>query len=89
MHILQEILESVEGQDIRSYSGRGMNGRECLGVVVPDINSFLKVVLVATLDEDFDKSLGQDIIDAIDNMKEDSMGRDTIVYFPDIPCYGH
>ena len=64
----------------RSYSGRNMYGRECFGVVIPRDTNMLKLGfdLAKTLleDESFD-------IDDLD-YKTDSMGKDTIIYFPDI-----
>lgn len=86
MHALQRLLENMDDDElsIQSYSGRGMNGMECLGVVVPSITVFFHKVLIAVLDPDFDNDDSEDITGAIANMKEDSMGRNDIVYFPNI-----
>jgi hypothetical protein len=60
------------------YSGRGMYGATCLGIVVPSRSDAPKVVgylAVALAEEDGD-------VDALlDEVATDSMGRDTIVYF--------
>ena len=62
------------------YSGRDMFGRECIGIVCQDALS-----MMADLTEyiaSFDEILN--IRQALGRICTDSMGMDTIVYFPDI-----
>lgn len=81
---LQDILEStVDG--VRSYSGRGMYGRSCLGVETDDVGD----LFAAVLEELEGEEDTQDIQLAFKSMCTDSMGRATIVYFPAIPYVGN
>lgn len=89
----KKLIEAIEAAEIRecdelrpqSYSGRGMYGRSCVGVVVPrDVSSFQlgAAIAVALLDGDCDEG-PNDVEDLADlRVCEDNMGLDTIVYFP-------
>lgn len=61
------------------YSGRGMYGGSCVGVVVPNIGTLLRLFAVmATV-------LDRDAMDTLyDAIHEDSMGYSTIYYFPGV-----
>lgn len=64
------------------YSGRGMFGQKCLGIVVYQGYSYMEMLMKLTqyLDE-------QDFDDAdleLEGISIDSLGMDTIVYFPRI-----
>lgn len=91
MHYLQTVIENA-GHDCRSYSGRGMYGKYCLGVVVSNIGEFFSNVadmLVQRACEDGENhgtvaNEVDDAVSALRRMKTDSMGRDMIVYFPGI-----
>lgn len=84
----EKLIEAIEdaGYEARSYSGRGMYGRECVGVVVGVAGFRLGAELaksVAYLAED-------DVHEALDELAElsvsqDSMGHDVVVYFPGVP----
>lgn len=77
---LQDTLEStLDG--VRSYSGRGMYGRSCLGIETDDIGD----VFAAVLEELEGEEDTQDIQLAFKDMRTDAMGRSTIVYFPTVP----
>ncbi|MCI8363928.1 MAG: hypothetical protein HFG34_03115 [Eubacterium sp.] len=61
------------------YSGRGMFGRECIGIVCQDALSMMVDLTeyISTFDViNINQKLGR--------ICSDSMGMDTIVYFPDI-----
>ena len=68
-----------DGETIReSYSGRGMYGAECFGLVVASEREAFKAIL-AMVAEDL-----IDIFDAsrlVDDLRVDSMGMSSIVYF--------
>lgn len=66
----------------RSYSGRGMYGRCCLGVDLYQGQSLgsLIAVLITEVDED-DR---EDVAEAVQGMLTDSMGLGSIVYFPSV-----
>ena len=86
----QSILESA-GYRTRSYSGRCMFGKSCLGVVVKGNIGKLVADVIDDLDNivDEDKDNGNDsfrlVANAFRYMSTDSMGLDTIVYFKDTP----
>ncbi len=78
MHPLQKLLEELD-YDCKSYSGRGMYGKYCLGVEVTNTNNMISSVIRNII---FDK---EEIADAFESMKTDSMGKEnTIVYFTNV-----
>ncbi len=63
-----------------NYSGRGMFGRQCTGVVVKQGNSYMQMLMELTQflnDNDFD-----DMALEFEGVSMDELGLDTIVYFP-------
>jgi hypothetical protein len=78
----QELLEQV-GYEPISYSGRGMFGKTCVGVVASDIGGLVADV-VSLLTGSSHYTIFDEVSDAFRYMKTDSMGRDMIVYFPRI-----
>lgn len=82
-----EIL-SNSGFEPRSYSGRGMYGKACVGVDLDSSKSLFSVgmdVAYAIVDEC--ESTGEDPADTLAEIcnlraREDSMGLGSIVYFP-------
>jgi 2,3-bisphosphoglycerate-independent phosphoglycerate mutase len=85
------------GYNVRRYSGRGMYGKECLGVVIKgNPLSFLGSACGMLADYVSDNSAAeeaadenQNLIDAlqelseiIDKTQQDSMGLDIIIYWP-------
>jgi|CXWL01.1.fsa_nt_gi hypothetical protein len=80
---LQAILEStVDG--VRSYSGRAMYGRSCLGVETNDVGDLFAAVLEEVEGDDDT----HEIQEAFRDMRTDAMGRGTIVYFPNVEFVG-
>lgn len=69
LNSLKKIANLVEGK-LRTYSGRGMMGKECYGITVGPAQ------LVDTIEEA--------AINGIRGARYDNMGRDIIVYWPDI-----
>lgn len=64
------------------YSGRGMFGRKCLGVVVKQGYSFMDFIINLTRYMD-----DNDVEDAdfkLEGATYDNLGLDTVVYFPNI-----
>ena len=85
--ILSRELEDVireaacnSGFSIRSdYSGRGMFGRECFGVVADaSVGKFVATILRYIDDSDILEELSR----LLEDMRTDSMGLSTIFYFP-------
>ena len=66
--VIQEISNEVDGGVREDYSGRGMFGEHCLGIVCSDANRCLEVA----------GSKG------ITGGKIDNMGLDMIVYWPNL-----
>lgn len=69
-----ELADRVDGQVRYDYSGRSMYGATCFGVVC-DVNDVLFGVALAQV-------LPDDADDLAPAARTDSMGHDTIVYFP-------
>lgn len=67
---------------VRSYSGRGMYGTQCLGFEVDEYVSLLQVAadLIDSVSEDNMEALAQ----VLRESRTDSMGRGQIVYFPHV-----
>jgi hypothetical protein len=81
---LQEIINDA-GYDTRSYSGRGMYGKECLAYEVSARDELYSVAEIMELacDPDFSNDKGAAVKTAFRNVATDSMGRDNIIiYFP-------
>ena len=80
------LIDLLEGYDFeaRSYSGRGMYGKQCVGVVVERETKLLGVVaeMVAEATDDEDRDL---LVGAFQRYEIDSLGRDSILYFPRVP----
>lgn len=98
MTLLKDVLQCVEG--VRSYSGRGMNGRICLGITTDNpIKTVLEITknmldqinsIDVDIESDIERHEGQlsEVYELIGDLQEcqtDSMGRSQIVYFPEIP----
>jgi hypothetical protein len=66
LETIEEIAERVSGSVYREYSGRGMFGAKCLGVVCSDPTTAIEEA--ASLN--------------IRGARQDNMGRDYIVYWP-------
>lgn len=86
---ISELIESVcEDSDDKHrfrdfYSGRGMCGRICIGVVTDSPADFLLEVMHRAVNDD---SLSRDdlnhLLEMLGGSKSDSMGLATIVYWP-------
>lgn len=64
-------------EDVREdYSGRGMYGAGCFGIVAEDVAEVVPILR---------KALGAEAaMDLLEGTVTDSMGRDIIVYFPSV-----
>lgn len=79
MRTIKEIIEA-NGYVTRSYSGRGMCGKECLAVSIDTSElEFFSDLLDDTPARDVET-----IAEAMRNACTDSLGRGTILYFPNI-----
>jgi hypothetical protein len=86
---LQELIEK-SGYKTQSYSGRGMYGRECLGVVLKEgqtVGHFLSKVIMTIRDYcDGDEvfEILPEFAELCDKMCSDSLGLGMIIYFPGV-----
>ena len=83
---LVQMICEMNDLESRSYSGRGMFGRECLGIVgktVADVTADLFDGLDGLDLPDMDAAFNE-LSAALRSSRTDSMGMDVIVYFPEI-----
>lgn len=75
--IIADFCESNELEFREDYSGRGMYGRTCIGIVCDDTLGTLMQLVDAIRDE-----LDISLYDVLGSPKMDSMGLSSILYFP-------
>jgi hypothetical protein len=91
----KKLIEAIELADwreagelrARSYSGRGMFGKSCVGIEIPgDVSSFRLAAAIAAAFHDLDEDEALNDVADLARLRvcEDNMGRDTIVYFPQV-----
>ena len=99
-HIFQTLLEDTGYGETQSYSGKGMYGKECLGVALDgdnNVGGLVSCVIECLHDRVGDTAFDDEesIVEldglfsearwAFRHMNQDSMGLGIIVYFPRIP----
>ena len=80
-HALQVVFENA-GLDIRSYSGRGMYDKTCIGFTTNRNIGNAFADIISSLAHSSDSVNMEEVADAFRTMQTDSMGFGTIVYFP-------
>lgn len=95
--IAQHIIEDA-GYKTRTYSGRSMCGKYCLGVDIKDkdVFTFISGVLESAMEYQTaldlrvkdDYTAFEELAEAFRNTYTDSLGRGQIVYFPGIEFVG-
>lgn len=100
MHVvqkyLQKAIEELGGDvDFRThYSGRGMYGRNCIGITGSDrqcnqvIGDAVKLAAEDYVDETIDRDEFNDLVDTLMKSSQDNMGLDMIVYWPSVAFEG-
>ena len=85
------MLSKMEDEKVRSYSGRCMYGRNCLGITCGSPSLVVMRLCEAAAEltdrEEDDAGDPEDQVFRVsevirDDIREDSMGQDSIVYFP-------
>lgn len=76
------VSENTQYKLYENYSGRGMFGRKCLGVVVRSGDSFMDFLIELT--KYLDEQGIEDMDCELESASYDDLGKDTIVYFPRI-----
>lgn len=78
---LQTMLEDLDFGTVRSYSGRGMYGKECLAITGCDLGTLMGFLVGSASD-------GVDVdfvtVRQLESIKQDSLGMDTVYYFPGV-----
>ena len=94
MNTVQELLkefceDSSEVSFRNTYSGRGMYGRQCVGITGSESDCMAVIAEVITdahnrceFDEDFD--FGKVVDTLLRRQSRDSMGLDVIIYWPNL-----
>lgn len=65
-----------------NYSGRGMFGKTCLGVVIHHGDSFMNFFMELT--KYFEEQGIEDVNCELEGVSYDDLGLDTVVYFPSV-----
>ena len=80
-NLIRQTAEDCNMQIREDYSGRGMFGRTCFGLVYSGTAGQLCACFLRAMDDD-GTGTAQELADLLDDMRTDSMGYDTIYYFP-------
>ncbi len=80
---LIELLEDAECEP-RSYSGRCMYGPWCVAVVLDSYGSSEGHIAALTMLYAADKNEQQELVTIWSDVQSDNMGRDIVIYFPNI-----
>lgn len=85
--VTQHVSETGVKLDVRSYSGRGMYGKSCLGIGTSDrfADGWNGLIAALIRSDDLSGDERRAIADAFDGLRQDSMGPGQIYYFPNIP----
>lgn len=79
--MFKKIAEDL-GMELRTdYSGRGMCGKTCIGFVHGTTNTEAAMEIAFYVAKNFPYC---DLINDFKNVRTDSMGRESIIYFPSI-----
>lgn len=91
--LLKLIVDLHNGEDFLvkvNYSGRGMFGKECLGIVGSDTTTIIYKIMDSIMDKYSDEKdtqleLFHELTEILSGgSKQDSMGLNIILYFPDL-----
>ncbi len=88
----QELIDTIElvGFKPKVYSGRGMYGKECLSIISANTdNVILNIISEALGKVNCGNSISvsdvQDLCEMLKGSKIDSMGKNKVIYWPNIP----
>ncbi len=77
--VIETLADDLGGTVRYGYSGRGMYGKECLGIVIPYPSEWIEIV-----NERSEDLFSDDVWCELERYSMDSMGLDSIVYWPNI-----
>jgi hypothetical protein len=86
-HALVQLLEDVGCDGMFAYSGRAMYGKQCLGLS-GKLGGIMADIIGACLHADMPDECKEEIEQAVREMRTDAMGRDQVIYFPEVPYAG-
>lgn len=83
-------LANLYDYTVREYSGRGMYGNDCAGIVLEgqgQVNRFLMALAALTVEkalyaDESDVDPSADAMDLANSVATDSMGHGVVAYFP-------
>lgn len=95
IEFIEEVAEEGQGRSFRgAYSGRGMFGRECVGVVCPNpidvvigITENIAIELFENSGDEnpeLEREQAEEIFASLKECHIDNMGHDKIIYWPGI-----
>jgi len=77
---LKQAIDAIQDGELRSYSGRGMYGSECVGLVVNHIAEFTIIVAQAAVFAEMNEE-GEDFVLEVGDVEMDSMGKGMVFYW--------
>jgi hypothetical protein len=81
---IKKVVENNDDYKLRTdYSGRGMYGKACVGIVAYSPDEVLKEIILEINDLE-DPYYRADIINELFDYRTDSMGLKKIIYWPNI-----
>ena len=95
LKLLKALIEAA-GYEAYPYSGRGMLGRQCVGLTCSDVNTAIADLFEAVFDvdvedvaneqEEYDArmSVHSALCDALRSSAQDSMGYNRVLYFKSV-----
>lgn len=95
LKLLKALIEAA-GYEAYSYSGRGMMGRQCVGLTCSDVNTAIADLFEAVFDADVEDvadeqeeydarmSVHSALCEALRSSAQDSMGFDRVLYFKSV-----
>ena len=82
IEVMEDFCQEREFDFRDDYSGRGMFGRKCVGIVIDSGTNSLEMIMELTemlIDNDIEY-----VSEKIGAIRQDNMGMGTIIYFPRI-----
>lgn len=82
---IRNFVQKYDSYEIyEKYSGKGMFGRHCIGIIVKKGSSYMDCLIKLT---SYLQEQGYDDVDfKLEGIRVDDLGLDTIIYFPNIEC---
>jgi hypothetical protein len=82
--LMFEIVQEADRDNLKitPYSGRFMFGKECLGLQCSNLGEALHIIFLMAQEAINNEDLLNEIENMIIDTKQDSMGHDMIVYWP-------